>query len=159
MNILTIRNMQIDTMMMLRSTCLTLLLTLAACAETESDITINYAWARATAPGQKVAAAYMDLASKKGAALVKAECNLAGSVEIHSMIMENDVMKMRMLEELDIPAGKTVSLEPGGYHLMLFNLKQPMDAGKEAKFTLHFRTRTGEEKSMTLTLPIKTSAH
>src|SRR5690606_1216991 len=79
-NILTIRNMQIDTMMMLRSTCLTLLLTLAACAETESDITINNAWARATAPGQKVAAAYMDLASKKGAALVKAECNLAGSV-------------------------------------------------------------------------------
>ncbi len=159
MNILTIRNLQLPTMMMLRSICFTLFLTLAACAEADSDITISNAWARSTAPGQKVAAAYMDLLSKEGATLVKAECNLAGSVEIHSMTMENDVMKMRMLEELGMPAGKTVSLEPGGYHLMLFNLKQPLEAGKEAKFTLHFKTMSGEAKSMALTLPIKTSAH
>jgi len=142
-----------------RSLCFTFFFALAACAQADNDITISDAWARATAPGQKVAAAYMNLSSKQGAALIRAECDLAGSVEIHSMTMENDVMKMRMLEELALPAGKTVSLAPGGFHLMLFNLKQPLDAGKQAKFTLHFRTDAGKEKSIDITMPIKTSAN
>jgi copper(I)-binding protein len=142
-----------------RSLCFTFFFALAACAQADNDITISDAWARATAPGQKVAAAYMNLSSKQGAALIRAECDLAGSVEIHSMTMENDVMKMRMLEELALPAGKTVSLAPGGFHLMLFNLKQPLDAGKQAKFTLHFRTDAGEDKSIDITMPIKTSAN
>lgn len=143
----------------IRSLCFTLFFVLAACAQADNDITISNAWARATAPGQKVAAAYMNLSSKLDAALIRAECDLAGSVEIHSMTMENDVMKMRMLEELALPAGKTVSLAPGGFHLMLFNLKQPLDAGKQAKFTLYFRTDAGEEKSIDITIPIKTSAN
>lgn len=159
MNILTTKNMQAPNMMIFRSICFTLFFTLAACAKADSDITISDAWARATAPGQKVAAAYMNLLSKEGATLVKAESNLAGSVEIHSMTMENDVMKMRMLDELVMPAGKIVSLEPGGNHLMLFNLKQPLDAGKEAEFKLYFRTGAGETKSMSVIMPIKTSAH
>jgi len=146
-------------MKIFRSLCFTLFFVLAACAQADNDITISDSWARATAPGQKVAAAYMNLSSKEGAALISAECDLAGSVEIHSMTMENDVMKMRMMEELELPAGKTVSLTSGGYHLMLFNLKQPLDAGKEAKFTLHFRTAAGEAKSIKVTMPIKTSAN
>ena len=99
-------------MQLFRSLCFSLLFALAACAQADSDITISEAWARATAPGQKVAAAYMNLSSKQGATLVSAECDLAGSVEIHTMTMENDVMKMRMLDELALPAGKTVSLAP-----------------------------------------------
>lgn len=146
-------------MQLFRSLCFSLLFALAACAQADSDITISEAWARATAPGQKVAAAYMNLSSKQGATLVSAECDLAGSVEIHTMTMENDVMKMRMLDELALPAGKTVSLAPGGLHLMLFNLKQPLDAGKEASFTLNFRSASGEQKQIRVTLPIKTSAH
>jgi len=146
-------------MKIFRSLCFTLSFVLAACAQADNDITISDAWTRATAPGQKVAAAYMNLTSKEDAALIGAECDLAGSVEIHSMTMENDVMKMRMMEELELPAGKTVSLAPGGFHLMLFNLKQPLDAGKEAKFTLHFRTAAGETKSIKVTMPIKTSAN
>lgn len=131
----------------------------SACAKAESDITISNAWARATAPGQQVAAAYMSLKSEQGATLIKAESNLAGTIELHSMTMENDVMKMRMLNELQIPAGKTVNLEPGGYHLMLFDLKQPLNAGQTAEFKLHFRTKAGSTQSMTLSLPIKTSPH
>lgn len=146
-------------MLFFRSICFTLFFTLAASAHADDDISIAEAWARATAPGQKVAAAYMRLTSHEGATLIKAESNLAGVVEIHSMTMENDVMKMRMLEELVLPAGKTVSLEPGGYHLMLFDLKQPLDAGKQAEFNLHFRTKAGVIKHMSITLPIKTSAH
>ena len=133
--------------------------TVSACAMADNDISISNAWARATAPGQKVAAAYMDLTSKNGATLIKAETNIAGIVEIHSMTMENDVMKMRMLEVLELPAGKTVSLAPGGYHLMLFDLKQSLDAGKSTDFKLHFRTKAGDTKTLSVTLPIKTNAN
>lgn len=145
-------------MSIVRTICFTLLFTLAACAKAENDIAISNAWARATAPGQKVGAAYMDLSSQKGATLIKAESDLAGIVEIHSMTMENDVMKMRMLDELPLPAGTTVSLEPGGYHLMLFDLKQPLDIGKSAEFKLHFRTGRGETQVISVTLPVKSSA-
>lgn len=133
--------------------------TMSACAMADNDISISNAWARATAPGQKVAAAYMDLSSKAGATLIKAESDLAGVVEIHSMTMENDVMKMRMLDTLELPAGKTVSLAPGGYHLMLFDLKQSLDAGKSTDFKLHFKTKAGDTKILSVTLPIKTNAN
>lgn len=136
-----------------------LIFMLSACAKAESGIIISNAWARATAPGQQVAAAYMSLKSEQGATLIKAESDLAGTIELHSMTMENDVMKMRMLNELPLPAGKTVNLEPGGYHLMLFDLKQPLNAGQTAKFKLHLRTTAGNTQSMTLSLPIKTSPH
>ena len=138
-----------------RTLCFSLLFALTACAEADQDISISDAWVRATAPGQQVAAAYMSLQSKQGSTLIKAESNLAGTVEIHSMTMENDVMKMRMLDELPLPAGKTVRLEPGGYHLMLFDLKQPLSAGGTGEFTLHFRDQSGELRSMTVKLPVK----
>jgi periplasmic copper chaperone A len=146
-------------MKILRTVFFTLFFTMSACAVAESDISISDAWARATAPGQKVAAAYMDLSSKEGATLVKVETSIAGIVEIHSMTMENDVMKMRMLNELALPAGETVNLAPGGYHLMLFDLQQPLDAGQSAEFKLHFRTKAGDAKILTVNLPIKPRAH
>ncbi|MDZ4097736.1 MAG: copper chaperone PCu(A)C [Methylophilaceae bacterium] len=146
-------------MKILRTVLFTFFFTISACAATESDISISNVWVRATAPGQKVAAAYMDLSSKEGATLVKAETNVADIVEIHSMTMENDVMKMRMLNELAIPAGETVNLAPGGYHLMLFDLEQSLDAGQSAEFKLHFKTKAGDIKIMTVNLPIKPRAH
>lgn len=146
-------------MHLFRSLCFSLFFALAACAQADADITISEAWVRATAPGQKVAAAYMSLSSKQGATLMSAECDLAGSVEIHTMTMENDVMKMRMLDQLVLPAGKTVSLAPGGLHLMMFDLKQPLDAGKQANFTLNFKSANDEVKQIRIVLPIKTSAH
>lgn len=146
-------------MNLLRSVLFTLLVAISACAVAENDISISNAWARATAPGQKVAAAYMDLSSKEGATLVKAETSIAGIVEIHSMTMENDVMKMRMLNELVLPAGQTVSLAPSGYHLMLFDLKQSLDAGQSAAFKLHFKTKSGETRIISVDLPIKPRAN
>lgn len=146
-------------MHILRTLSFILLFFLTACTATDQEISISNAWARATAPGQQVAAAYMNLKSKQGATLIKAESDLAGNVEIHSMMMENDVMKMRMLDELPLPAGEVVSLEPGGYHLMLFDLKQPLRAGEEGEFKLYFRNKSGETHSMTVRLPIKAGTH
>lgn len=127
---------------------------LAACAA-KADVTITDAWVRANAPGQKVGAAYMTLTSPQDSTLVFAETPAAGTVEIHSMSMEDGVMKMRMLEELPLKAGKPEKLAPGGFHLMLFDLKKPLIAGEKVTFRLCFKDKANKITDQTITLPIK----
>jgi copper(I)-binding protein len=81
----------------------------------------------------------MTLTSIKDASLVEAKADVSESVEIHSMSMENGVMKMRMLESLDLSAGKPYKLSPGGFHLMLFDLKKPLRVGDSVNFVLTFK--------------------
>ena len=85
---------------------------LVAC-NAKADVEITNAWVRANAPGQSVGAAYMTLKSSQDSTFVFAETPAAGSVKIHSMSMDNGVMKMRMLEELPLKAGKAEKLAPG----------------------------------------------
>lgn len=135
-------------------TVLSLIILLSAC-ETNHGVAITDAWARANAPGQKVGAAYMTLLSAQDSTMIKAEADIAGSVEIHSMSMENGVMKMRMLEELPLKAGKAEKLAPGGFHLMLFDLKKPLTAGENVNFTLSFKDAAGNITQQQVALPIK----
>lgn len=111
----------------------------------QNTVTIKDAWVRASAPGQNVGAAYMTLLSTQNASLIHAESNVTKSVEIHSMSMQNGVMKMRMLEKLALSANKPYKLAPGGFHLMLFDLKQPLAEGQQVEFELTFKA--GESKS------------
>src|SRR3990172_6218760 len=76
------------------------------------------AWGAAPRPGQTVGAAYMHLRSPQDAALVKVEADVASAAEIHRMTTVNDVMRMRKLDQLELPAGRTVELSPGATHLM-----------------------------------------
>lgn len=92
-------------------------------------VTASNAWARATAPGQQVAGAYLEISSSENAALVSAKSPAAKNVEIHVMRMEAGMMSMRQIDRLELPAGKVVTLAPGGYHLMLTGLKQPLKQG------------------------------
>ena len=133
---------------------LSLTILLSACEANES-VAIMDNWVRANAPGQSVGAAYMTLLSAQDSTMIKAEADIAGSVEIHSMKMENGVMKMRMLEELPLKAGKAEKLAPGGFHLMLFNLKKPLIAGEKVNFTLRFKDAAGNTTQQQVTLPIK----
>lgn len=103
-----------------------------------STVLVQNAWARATNPGQKVGAVYMTLTSPQNATLVKIDSDISDSVEIHSMSMQNGIMKMRMLEKLPLTANKPYKLAPGGYHLMLFDLKKPLIAGEQLSLVLHF---------------------
>ena len=103
---------------------------LAAQLATAANVTITDAWARATMPGQPVSAAYMQIQSDADAKLVGASSSVVPQVEVHEMKMEGDVMIMRQVKVLDLPKGKTVTLEPGGFHIMLMNLKQPIAAGE-----------------------------
>jgi periplasmic copper chaperone A len=118
-------------------------------------ITITDAWVRENAPGQAVGAAYMTLKSTDESALVFVESSAAGSVEIHSMTMNNNVMKMRKLEELPLKPGKLEKLAPGGFHLMLFDLKKPLKSGEKVDFKLCFKDKGGNITHQLVTVPIK----
>ena len=122
------------------------------------QVELNHAWARATAPGQEVGAAYLELKSATDQTLVKVESPAAGSVEIHKMTMKNGVMEMRMLETLELPAGQTVKLEPGGFHFMLFDLKQPLKTGESVPLTLNLKDKAGKASTLKVDLPVKRSA-
>jgi len=125
-------------------------------ANAKETVSIENTWVRATAPGQDVGAAYMTFASKQDVTLIRIESDATKSVEIHSMSMQNGVMKMRMLETLPIKAGKPYKLEPGGFHLMLFDLKKPLAAGQHVNFELTFKSGNTEFKQQ-VKAPIKTT--
>ena len=94
-----------------------------------ANVSVTDAWARATMPGQKVSGAYMQIQSDADARLLGASSPAVPRVEVHEMKMDGDVMRMREVKAIDLPKGKTVSLEPGGFHIMLMNLPQPIAAG------------------------------
>jgi hypothetical protein len=117
-----------------------LLLTVScAYSHAANMVLIKDAWVRPTNAGQEVGAAYMSLTSKQDVILVSVESNVTKSIEIHSMVMQNGVMKMRMLETLPLAAGKPYKLAPGGFHLMLFDLKKPLIKGEQVNFVLTFK--------------------
>ena len=105
------------------------------------NLVITQPWSRATPSGAKIAGAYLTIENKGTAPdrLVGGTGDVAGRVEIHEMAMDNGVMKMRPLEQgLAIEPGKTVKLAPGGYHLMLFDLKSQFKQGDKVPVTLQF---------------------
>ncbi len=132
-----------------------ILLLLTAC-NTSTEVSISDAWVRANAPGQKIGAAYMTLKSPQDSKMVYAEATTAAeSVEIHSMSMNNGVMKMRMLDELTLEANTPQKLTPGGFHLMLFGLKGPLKAGDEINLKLCFKDSNNKITHQNITLPVK----
>ena len=102
-------------------------------------IEIGHPYARATATGQPTGGAYLTLTNKGPAdRLQSVSATVSESVELHSMAMEGDVMRMRQVDTIDLPAGKTVELKPGGLHIMLVGLKAPLKAGDTFPMTLTF---------------------
>lgn len=105
-----------------------------------ASIKVEEPWARATAPGQPVGGAFMKLTSDADAQLVGASSPAAGMTQIHMMKMQNGMMIMREAKSLPLPKGKTVELAPGGYHVMLMELKRPLKAGDSVPITLKVRS-------------------
>jgi copper(I)-binding protein len=135
--------------------CLLFSLSLAIGAQAAPQILIENAWVRASTPGQKIGAAYLSIKSSENIDMVYAETARAGSVEMHSMTMENGVMKMRMMESLPIKANQTVNLAPGGLHLMLFDLNAPLKSGEKVSFRLCFKNDAGNIVEQNITAPVK----
>ena len=105
------------------------------------DLVITQAWSRATPGGAKIAGGYLTIENKGTAPdrLIGGSADVADKVQVHEMSMNDGVMKMRQLDKgLTIEPGKTVKLAPGGYHLMMMDLKSPLKQGDKVPVTLEF---------------------
>lgn len=101
-----------------------------------AQVEVMEPWVRATVPAQTATGAFMKLRARTAARLVEAKSPVAGTVEIHEMKMVGDVMKMNAVPGVDLPAGQTVELAPGGYHIMLLELKRQVKEGDTVPLTL-----------------------
>ncbi len=101
-----------------------------------ANIHVTDAWARTTMPGQKVSGAYMQIQSDVDARLLSVSSPVIPRVEVHEMKMDGEVMRMRELKSVALPKGQIVTLEPGGFHLMLMSLKKPIAVGDIIPLTL-----------------------
>ena len=123
-------------------------LTASAWAQAPANVEVKDAWVRATVAQQKATGAFMQLTAQADTRVVQASSPIAGVVEIHEMSMEKDVMKMRAMPALALPAGKTVELKPGGYHVMLMDLKGPVKAGDVVPVMLVLEGKDGQRSTL-----------
>jgi copper(I)-binding protein len=127
------------------------LATVCAVSAFAQNVTVTDAWARATVQGQKATGAFMKITAKDNLKLVGVSSAIAGSAEIHEMKMEKDVMKMTALPNgIDLPAGKAVELKPGGYHVMLMDLKEPLAKDTSVPLTLTLQDAKGVKSTVEL---------
>lgn len=122
------------------------------------NVSVKQPWVRGTVPQQKVTGAFMQLTSDADAALIGANSPVAGKVEIHATIMEGGVAKMRPMARLDLPAGKPVNLMPGEYHIMLVDLKQPLQAGQTVPITLQVENKDKQVTSVEVQAEVRGAA-
>ena len=115
---------------------------------THAQPKIADAWARPTVQGQHAGGGYLRIDNKGGVAdrLLAASADVSASVELHTMTMEGDVMRMRRVDGIDVPAGQVVELKPGGLHVMFMGLKAPLRAGERLPLVLRFE-KSGEVKT------------
>ena len=136
----------------------TLLATTFSIQAFAQTVEVKDAWARATVQGQMATGAFMKLTAKEGSRLVAASSPVAGVTEVHEMAMDNNIMKMRAVPGLDLPAGKAVELKPGGYHVMLMDLKAPLKKDTTIPLTLVFKDAKGVESKTELKVPVNAAA-
>lgn len=130
------------------------LLTLTATAWAQTTVKVEDAWVRGTVATQRATGAFMRLTPSTNARLVSASSPMAGVVEIHEMAMENDIMKMRQVPGLDLPAERTTELKPGGFHIMLMELKGQVKGGETVPLTLTFEDANKKTFTMDVQAPV-----
>ena len=122
---------------------------LAAAAQgAVAQTTVKDAWVRGTVEPQRATGAFMKITSAQGGKLVAVESPVAGVVEVHAMSMQGDVMSMHAVPDLALPPGRTVDLKPGGYHVMMMDLKQALKAGDVVPLTLVIEGKDGKRETI-----------
>lgn len=119
-----------------------------------AQVTVTDPWVRATVPAQKATGAFMQLTSKTDTRLIDAS-SPGLRTEIHEMAIQDNVMRMRQLPALDLPAGKTVELKPGGYHVMFFDVKKQIKDGDVIPLTLVFENKDKKRETVQLKVPAR----
>lgn len=112
-----------------------------------ADVKVDEAWMRATAPGQEVAGAFMNITSATDAKLTGVT-SPAGTAQLHSMSMSNGVMEMRALKDIPLPKNEMVKLMPGGMHIMLFDLKHAVKPGDVVPVNLNIVSASGQHEKV-----------
>ena len=131
----------------------------ASAAEAEAaPVKVENPWLRASVPGQKASGGFMVLTAQRPLQLVGVESPAAAVAEVHEMKMEGDVMRMRAIDHLDLPQGVAVALKPGGYHLMLQQLKAPLVKDTQVPLTLIFKDAQGAGSRLQLQVPVRMAA-
>lgn len=135
------------------NTLLLATLALSPFAYAKSDVMAHHLYARATAPTATTSAVFAQIMNNgnQDRFIVSAETDVAGKVELHDVITEGDVMKMRQIPQFKVPAQGKLELKPGSFHIMLLDLKKPLAEGEEINVALTFAN--GEQQM--LTVPVK----
>jgi hypothetical protein len=120
-----------------------------------AQVQVKDPWVRATVPHQSATGAFMKLESPQDARLVSVSSPAAGVVELHQTVREKDVMKMRAVPAIDIPAGRGAELKPGGYHVMLMNLRGQVKEGDSVPLTLVVEGRDGKRQTIEVKAPVR----
>lgn len=113
-------------------------LCLAWSGSLQAQIVVHQPWVRSTVPGQTVAGAFMRISSAGPAALVGVSSPAAKRAEIHATTMDKEIARMRPVARMELPAGKTVELKPGGHHVMLVGILKPLAKGDTVPLSLSF---------------------
>ena len=124
-------------------------------ATAHAQVTVKEAWVRATVPQQQAPGAFMQLNAAKDTKLISASSPVTPIVEVHEMAMQDGVMRMRQVPSVALPAGKTVELKPGGYHVMLLDLKQQVKEGDTVPLTLVFEGQDGKRETLEVKAPVR----
>ena len=141
-----------------RTLSILLAVVLAAGAQAQT-VEVKNAWVRATVQGQKATGAFMQITAPAASTLVSISTPVAAVAEVHEMKMDGDVMRMRPLTKgLELPAGTAVQLQPGGYHLMLMELKLPLQKDTTIPITLTLQNSKGVQSTQELRVPVLTAA-
>ena len=139
----------------LRTLSVALLLTVPMAQVALAQVTVTDPWVRGTVAEQKATGAFMRLTAPVDSRVVEARSPVAGTVEIHEMKMDNGVMRMRAMPALTLPANQAVDLAPGGYHVMLMGLKQPLKAGDTVPITLVVEGPDKQRRNIEVSAPVR----
>lgn len=120
-----------------------------------AQVTVKDAWVRATVPKQQATGAFMQISAPQDSKLVSVSSPVTPVVEVHEMAVQDGVMRMRQVPSVALPAGKTVELKPGGYHVMLLDLKQQVKEGDTVPLTLVFEGKDGKRESLDVKAPVR----
>lgn len=148
-----------ESRLLMKSLFFVSLLALTAHTWAQTTVTIEDAWVRGTVAQQSATGAFMRMTASHNARLVAVESPVAGVAEIHEMAMENDIMRMRAVTGLALSAGHTIELKPGGYHLMLMDLKHTVQAGQHVPMTLVFEDANNQRFTQHIQAPVRALGH
>lgn len=120
-----------------------------------AQVSVTAPWVRATVPAQKSTGVYLHLVSPTATRLVGVSSPVATSAELHQMEMKGEIMKMRQVDGIELPAGKAVDMASGTYHIMLVGLKRQLNDGDAVPLTLMVQGKDKKRETITLKVPVK----